>query len=63
MGRDVPRLLGGGMPSGESGGISPASRPVSTSDSSAKRVMTLSSQFATGELAAVIIILELNRFS
>ena len=47
-GRDVPRFLGGGTPSGVSGGISPASRPVSTSGS------TASSQFAAGELAAVI---------
>ena len=52
-GRDVPRLLGGGTPSGVSGGISPASRPVSTSGS-AKRAATVPSQFAYGELAAVI---------
>jgi len=52
-GRDVPRLLGEGTPSGVIGGISPASRPVSTSGS-AKRATTLSLQFAEGELAAVI---------
>ena len=31
-GRDVPRLLGGGTPSGVIGGISPDSRPVSTNE-------------------------------
>ena len=47
-GCDVPRFLGGGTPSGVSEGISTASRPVSTSGP------TVSSQFAAGELAAVI---------